>query len=82
MGVEEKRKRQALLYEAVTTHTSHTWAAVLVKSLLEKINSENSAHQTPVLDRALMSARYNSAKKRLFMFDYDVSKNLLPPGSH
>ncbi|KAG9048860.1 threalose-6-phosphate phosphatase [Tulasnella sp. UAMH 9824] len=71
MTDEEKRLRHNTLYEAVTTHTSHTWAAVLVKSLLEKINSENSAHQTPALNRSKMGELYEKAKKRLFMFDYD-----------
>lgn len=72
MSDDEKYERQATLYKAVTTHTSHTWAAILVKSLLEKINSESSAHQTPALERAKMGDWYNKAKKRLFMFDYDV----------
>ena len=73
MSTEEKFQRQANLYQVVTTHTSHTWASVLVKNLLEKIGTENTAHQTPYLDLEKMKARYNSAKKRLLLFDYDVS---------
>lgn len=49
------------------------WAGVLVKSLVEKIGSDNTAHQTPVLSRERMQQCYSSAGKRLFMFDYDVS---------
>lgn len=72
MSPQEKSTRQEQLYKSVTTHTSHTWANVLVKSLLEKIGSENSAHQTPALDRPKMAEWYQKAGKRLFMFDYDV----------
>ncbi|KAG8854117.1 threalose-6-phosphate phosphatase [Tulasnella sp. 330] len=71
MDVGEKIQRHELLYKAVTTHTTPMWAGVLIKSLLEKIGGENTAHQTPVLDRTLMGERYASAGKRLFMFDYD-----------
>jgi len=71
MPDKEKFERQETLYQAVTTHTSHIWAAVLVKSLLEKVGSENSAHQTPLLDRVKMTEWYKKAGKRLFMFDYD-----------
>ncbi|KAG8968873.1 threalose-6-phosphate phosphatase [Tulasnella sp. 419] len=71
MSDEEKYQRQEKLYKVVTTHTSSLWASVLVKSLLEKINSEGSAHQTPFLERELLVSKYQKAKKRLFMFDYD-----------
>lgn len=72
MEEAEKITRQAALYDIVRTHTSHTWAAVLVKMLLSAIGNDNTARKTPELDRALLKSKYTSAKRRLLMFDYDV----------
>jgi trehalose 6-phosphate synthase/phosphatase len=72
MPEAEKAQRQAALYEVVTTHTSHHWAAVLVKMLLSQISTENTAHKTPYLDLEMLSNTYHKATKRLLLFDYDV----------
>jgi len=72
MSEEEKAQRQAALYKVVTTHTSHTWAAILVKMLLGHLGTENTAHQTPFMDQEKLASAYHSAKKRLLLFDYDV----------
>ena len=37
MSDEEKLRRHHQLYKTVTTHTSHTWAAILAKKLLERL---------------------------------------------
>ncbi|KAF8499502.1 glycosyltransferase family 20 protein [Gautieria morchelliformis] len=71
MSEAEKQLRHAALHKVVTTHTSHHWAAVLVKMLLSQICTENTAHQTPYLDFTLLRNAYRSANKRLFLFDYD-----------
>jgi len=71
MSDAEKETRQAALHKVVTTHTSHTWSAVLVKMLLQQMGSENTATNTPVLDRGKMTEMYAKAKKRLMLFDYD-----------
>lgn len=73
MGEEERAKRHEVLYKNVTTHTSHTWAAILVKMLLTHVGSENMAHHTPFMNQSAMEESYNNAKKRLMLFDYDVS---------
>jgi trehalose 6-phosphate synthase/phosphatase len=72
MSVEDKQARQSALHKVVTTHTSYNWAAMLVKKLLEQVGAENTAHNTPVLDRAEMGSLYEKATKRLLLFDYDV----------
>lgn len=72
MSEEEKARRHDSLYRVVTTHTSHTWAAVLVKMLLTQINTENTARQTPFIPSDKLQASYHSAEKRLLLFDYDV----------
>ena len=72
MSESEKLRRHAKLYKIVTTHTSHTWAAVLTSQLLRQIGAENTAHQTPYLSQDSMRAAYEKAQKRLFLFDYDV----------
>jgi trehalose 6-phosphate synthase/phosphatase len=72
MPEDERARRQAALYKVVTTHTSHTWAAVLVRMLLSQIGTENTAHQTPFMEQSKLAAAYNAAKRRLLLFDYDV----------
>lgn len=76
MSKEEKERRHDSLYKVVTTHTSHTWAAVLVKMLLTQINTENTARQTPFIPLDKLQASYQSAEKRLLLFDYDVRYHL------
>ena len=67
-----KAARHAALHKVVTTHTSHTWAALLVKMLLSQINGQTTARGTPYLPRELLKDKYDGAGKRLFLFDYDV----------
>jgi trehalose 6-phosphate synthase/phosphatase len=74
----EKVQRQAALYSAVTTHTSHSWAANLLHMLVKSVDNVNAAHQTPYLDKELLVEQYRGAKKRLFLFDYDVRPSLRP----
>jgi len=72
MSSASKAARHAALHKVVTTHTSHTWAALLVKMLLSQINGQTTARGTPYLPRELLKDKYESAGKRLFLFDYDV----------
>lgn len=76
MSPGEKALRHAKLYKVVTTHTSHSWAAVLAKMLLEQMGVQGMARQTPYIPKELLEGLYHSAKKRLFLFDYDVSRLL------
>lgn len=71
MSAEEKATRHEKLYKTVTTHTSHTWAAVLVKMLLEQMGLQGMARQTPYIPRKNLEGLYHQAGKRLFLFDYD-----------
>ncbi|KAI0659880.1 trehalose 6-phosphate phosphatase [Cubamyces menziesii] len=71
MSDEEKLRRHQQLYKTVTTHTSHTWAAMLAKKLLERLGSSNMARQTPFIPKPELEKHYLKAKKRLFLFDYD-----------
>ncbi|PPQ70030.1 hypothetical protein CVT24_003797 [Panaeolus cyanescens] len=71
MDPAEKARRQEKLYKVVTTHTSHSWAAVLVKMLLGQMDQSGTARQTPYIPKEKLESLYASAKKRLFFFDYD-----------
>lgn len=71
MSEEERSARQEKLYKVVTTHTSHTWAAVLVKMLLQQLNSKGVAKTTPFIHAEHLDQHYANSKKRLFFFDYD-----------
>jgi trehalose 6-phosphate synthase/phosphatase len=72
MDPAEKAARHEKLYKVVTTHTSHTWGAVLVKMLLSQMGLSGTARQTPYIPREQLEGCYQKAKKRLFLFDYDV----------
>jgi trehalose 6-phosphate synthase/phosphatase len=78
MSPQEKAERQETLYKVVTTHTSHTWASVLVKMLLGLMDGQGQARQTPYLPREELGERYRAARKRLFLFDYDVRPTTAP----
>ena len=66
MSEGEKQERHAKLHKVVTTRTSHTWAALLVKKLLEQMNGQNTARKTPYIPKEVLQERYRNAKKRLF----------------
>jgi trehalose 6-phosphate synthase/phosphatase len=72
MDPAEKIARHTKLYKVVTTHTSYTWAAVLVKMLLSQMGLQGMAKQTPYIPKEKLQKMYLNAKKRLFLFDYDV----------
>ena len=71
MPEDEKARRHEQLYKTVTTHTSHTWATMLAKKLLERLGSSNMARRTPFIPKYELERHYATARKRLFLFDYD-----------
>ncbi|KAK6902917.1 trehalose-phosphatase [Kwoniella mangroviensis CBS 8507] len=71
MPQAEKEERHQSLLDSVNGHTSYTWAATILKQLLENVGGEHTAHQTPALDINKFSQAYKNAKKRLMLFDYD-----------
>ncbi|KAI0782046.1 trehalose 6-phosphate phosphatase [Abortiporus biennis] len=71
MSEEEKLSRHTKLYKIVTTQTSHTWAYMLAKMLLEQLGGQNMARRTPFIPKHQLESHYLQAKKRLFLFDYD-----------
>lgn len=74
MSPGEKAQRHDKMYEVVNLHTSHSWAATLAKMLLKQMGHENvMARQTPFMEKNRLEDWYLKAKKRLFLFDYDVS---------
>ena len=72
MSDAERDARHAALYKVVTTHTSHTWAALLAHMLLRQLGQQNMARQTPRIAKGRLARAYRDAKKRLFLLDYDV----------
>lgn len=71
LNEKEKIERHDSLHHQVISHTSHSWAASLVKQVLVRLMSEHSAHFTPPLKRELMVQQFKKANKRLLLLDYD-----------
>lgn len=71
MSESERLRRHDDLYHQVISHTSHTWAATLIKLLVQQLLSEQTAHFTPPLDRKQLVQSHHQAAKRLFLLDYD-----------
>ena len=67
----QKQSDHEKMYNYVTTHTVSTWSNSFLRRLLTNLTSFNQSDLTPALDRNRMITQYQSAKKRLFMFDYD-----------
>jgi trehalose 6-phosphate synthase/phosphatase len=73
MNPLEKQERHNKMYKVVNIHTSHSWAAMLVKMLLKQMDADNIiAKQTPYMNKFWLENCYLKAKKRLFLLDYDV----------
>ena len=71
MSPEDREVRQRHLYEHVTTHTVQAWTSLYLKRLMENLNSGEQAQTTPQLNENLLRKKYETARRRLLMFDYD-----------
>ena len=71
MSEDKKTAMHQSLYHHVTTRNVQAWSNNILKRLLVVLNSHNATISTPLLDKAALLRQYRSAKKRLFMFDYD-----------
>lgn len=68
---EAKKSQHDKLYNYVTKNNIRTWTDKFINRLLTNLSSYDQSMATPVLDRARILEQYQTAKKRLFMFDYD-----------
>jgi trehalose 6-phosphate synthase/phosphatase len=71
MSPQEKAQHHKLLYKQVSENTVQVWTRNFLERLMMNLASHNASIATPELDRAVLSAAYAKAKRRLFMFDYD-----------
>lgn len=71
MSEEKKMVMHHSLYQHVTNKNVQNWSNVILKRLLTILSSHNATVSTPLLDKAALLTQYRTAKKRLFMFDYD-----------
>lgn len=71
MPADQRISRQKLLYDHVTNHNFQSWITKFLRKLVGSLASTENIYVTPLLDRSLLLSQYRSAKKRLFMFDYD-----------
>lgn len=59
------------LYKTVTTNTVQDWVVRFLSRLIHNLSRHDQSYMTPTLDRALLLQKYQAAKQRLFLFDYD-----------
>lgn len=71
MTADKREEMQTSLYRHVTEHNVQTWINKFIRKVYNVLGDTTTANSTPLLDRALLLGQYQSAKKRLFMFDYD-----------
>ncbi|KAF9438868.1 threalose-6-phosphate phosphatase [Entomortierella beljakovae] len=71
MPEEYKRARFSQLYSHVLKCTAQSWAQNFLVELLRNANTWDQSAPTPYLDVNMIVDKYNGAKKRLLMFDYD-----------
>ncbi|KAI5922000.1 glycosyltransferase family 20-domain-containing protein [Camillea tinctor] len=71
MSAEKRLSMQSNLYRHVTTQTVQTWITRFLRKLVGTLASMKNTISTPLLDRTAMLKQYRSAKRRLFMYDYD-----------
>lgn len=61
------------LHKHVLAHTAQFWAKSFISELILNVGTWDQSAPTPFLNQGLIIDKYNSSKKRLLMFDYDVS---------
>ncbi|KAF8985453.1 threalose-6-phosphate phosphatase [Entomortierella lignicola] len=68
---EDKHARHAQLHKHVLKYTAQSWAQNFITELLRNVSTWDQSTPTPYLDLSVIVHKFNSAKKRLLMFDYD-----------
>ncbi|KAK3361786.1 glycosyltransferase family 20 protein [Lasiosphaeria ovina] len=71
MSEDRRQAMEQSLLAHVTSKNVQYWIAGFLRRLVNVLGTRKNVISTPLLDRATMLKRYTSAKKRLFMFDYD-----------
>jgi trehalose 6-phosphate synthase/phosphatase len=71
MSDEKRKNMQSNLYRHVTTHNLQSWVTKYIRKVINVLGDSNAVNVTPMLDRGTLLTKYQSASKRLFMFDYD-----------
>jgi trehalose 6-phosphate synthase/phosphatase len=71
MPEEQRKEQHNQLYKHVISNNVQAWTNNFLKRLMTNLSSFDQSFATPALDRAKLLQQYRSAKKRVFMFDYD-----------
>lgn len=59
------------LYKTVISNTVQDWVTRNISRLIYNLSRHDQSYLTPTLDRTLLWQKYQAAKNRLFLFDYD-----------
>ncbi|OWB76098.1 trehalose-phosphatase activity protein [[Candida] boidinii] len=66
-----KKDLEHRLYASVSKNTIQDWTINYLQELINTVSDNDSLQSTPYLNRPLLFRNYETAKKRLFLFDYD-----------
>lgn len=65
------------LLDHVLAHTAQFWSKNFISELILNVGTWDQSAPTPYLDQIILVEKYHSTKKRLLMFDYDVSSQYI-----
>ncbi|KAF9570758.1 threalose-6-phosphate phosphatase [Mortierella alpina] len=71
LSAKDKLARHHQLHKHVVSHTAQFWAKNFIAELTLNVGTWDQSAPTPYLDVNIITDRYQTAKKRLLMFDYD-----------
>ncbi|KAI8622700.1 glycosyltransferase family 20-domain-containing protein [Chytriomyces sp. MP71] len=71
LSKEERSNKHAQLHAYVLLRTAQFWARSFIKELRNWARVPDQMNPTPYLDFSLVRTQFSSARKRLFLFDYD-----------
>jgi len=71
MEPKKRQEQEKAMLSHVISKNVQFWITGFLRRLVSVLNSRTNIVATPLLDRDNMLKAYHSAKKRLFMFDYD-----------
>ena len=79
MSPDEKQHKHEQLYQFVVRHSAQFWAQSFITEIRSPKLRRNLSADTPPLSLTSVVSAFRSAKRRLLLLDYDVSRQSVKP---